>query len=73
MRQFYQLLYAGKDRRLSLDDFEERTGLDPLDEDARRGTAAITQFRNRVLALRIDLQNTLFAASSNCSKPASKW
>jgi hypothetical protein len=43
--------------------FQDATGLDLLDEDGslREELPPITQFLNRVLALRIDLQNTLFA------------
>ena len=64
LRQFYQLLYAGKIAGCSLTDFQDRTGLDLTDQDGslREELPPITQFLNRVLALRIDLQNTLFAA-----------
>ena len=64
LRQFYQLLHAGKITGCSLTDFEDRTGLDLTDQDGslREELPPITQFLNRVLALRIDLQNTLFAA-----------
>jgi P-loop containing NTP hydrolase pore-1/C-terminal domain on Strawberry notch homologue len=64
LRQFYQLLYAGKIDGCSLTDFQDRTGLDLTDQDGslREELPPITQFLNRVLALRIDLQNTLFAA-----------
>ena len=64
LRQFYQLLYAGKIDGCSLTDFQDRTGLDLIDQDGslREELPPITQFLNRVLALRIDLQNTLFAA-----------
>ena len=64
LRQFYQLLYAGKIDGCSLNDFEDRTGLDLTDQDGslREELPPITQFLNRVLALRIDLQNTLFAS-----------
>jgi P-loop containing NTP hydrolase pore-1/C-terminal domain on Strawberry notch homologue len=64
LRQFYQLLYAGKIEGCSLGDFQDATGLDLTDQDGslREDLPPITQFLNRVLALRIDLQNTLFAA-----------
>jgi P-loop containing NTP hydrolase pore-1/C-terminal domain on Strawberry notch homologue len=64
LRQFYQLLYAGKIEGCSLTSFQDATGLDLLDQDGslREELPPITQFLNRVLALRIDLQNTLFAA-----------
>ena len=67
LRQFYQLLYAGKIDGCSLNDFQDQTGLDLLDRDGslREDLPPITQFLNRVLALRIDLQNTLFAVFEN--------
>ena len=47
----------------SLSEFEEATGLDLCDEDGslREELPPVTQFLNRVLALRIALQNRLFA------------
>jgi C-terminal domain on Strawberry notch homologue len=64
LRQFYQLLHAGKIDGCSLSAFQEATGLDLVDQDGslREELPPIMQFLNRVLALRIDLQNTLFAA-----------
>ncbi len=64
LRQFYQLLHAGKIEGCSLTAFQDATGLDLVDQDGslREELPPITQFLNRVLALRIDLQNTLFAA-----------
>ena len=64
LRQFYQLLHGGRVEGCSLTKFQDATGLDLLDEDGslREELPPITQFLNRVLALRIDLQNTLFAA-----------
>ena len=64
LRQFYQLLYAGKIEGCPLGEFEDATGLDLCDRDGslREELPPITQFLNRILALRIDLQNTLFAA-----------
>ncbi len=63
LRQFYQLLYAGRIDGCSLTEFQDATGLDLLDQDGslKEELPPITQFLNRVLALRIDLQNTLFA------------
>src|SRR5580693_5144714 len=63
LRQFYQLLHAGRIEGCSLTAFQHATGLDLVDEDGslREELPPITQFLNRVLALRIDLQNTLFA------------
>ena len=64
LRQFYQLLHAGKIEGCSLSEFEEATGLDLCDQDGslREELPPITQFLNRVLALRIAMQNLLFAA-----------
>jgi hypothetical protein len=63
LRQFYQLLHAGRIDGCSLAHFQDATGLDLVDQDGslREELPPITQFLNRVLALRIDLQNTLFA------------
>jgi predicted RNA methylase len=63
LRQFYQLIHAGKVEGCSLTEFEEATGLDLCDEDGslREELPPVTQFLNRVLALRIALQNRLFA------------
>ena len=67
LRQFYQLLHAGRVNGCSLTEFQDATGLDLLDQDGslREELPPITQFLNRVLALRIDLQNTLFATFEN--------
>ncbi|MGC2524706.1 MAG: strawberry notch C-terminal domain-containing protein, partial [Stellaceae bacterium] len=64
LRQFYQLLYAGKIEGCSLGDFQDATGLDLTDQDGslREELPPITQFLNRILALRIAMQNLLFAA-----------
>jgi predicted RNA methylase len=64
LRQFYQLLYVGKIEGCSLAEFQEATGLDLVDQDGslREELPPITQFLNRVLALRIAMQNRLFAA-----------
>ena len=63
LRQFYQLIHAGRVEGCSLSEFEEATGLDLTDEDGslREELPPITQFLNRILALRIALQNRLFA------------
>ena len=63
LRQFYQLLHGGRVEGCPLTAFQDATGLDLLDQDGslREELPPITQFLNRVLALRIDLQNTLFA------------
>ena len=64
LRQFYQLLYAGKIDGCSLTRFRgpHRPRSHRPGRLAREELPPITQFLNRVLALRIDLQNTLFAA-----------
>ena len=64
LRQFYQLLYAGKIEGCSLTAFQDATGLDLVDQDGslKEELPPITQFLNRILALRIAMQNTLFVA-----------
>ena len=64
LRQFYQLIYSGKIEGCSLGEFQDATGLDLTDRDGslQEELPPITQFLNRVLALRIAMQNTLFAA-----------
>ncbi len=62
LRQLYLLLFAGKVERCSLETFQAATGLHLTDQDGslREELPPITTFLNRLLALTIDLQNTLF-------------
>jgi len=62
LRQLYMLLYAGKVEGCSLGRFEDATGLSLTDRDGslKEELPPITQWLNRLLALTIDLQNTLF-------------
>jgi predicted RNA methylase len=64
LRQLFMLLYAGKIEGCSLQRFIEATGLTLTDKDGslKQELPPISQFLNRLLALTIDLQNTLFAA-----------
>jgi hypothetical protein len=64
LRQFYQVLYAGKIDGCSLGEFQDVTGLDLVAQDGslREELPPITQFLNRILALRIAMQNLLFVA-----------
>jgi predicted RNA methylase len=64
LRQLYGLLYAGKVEGCSLKRFEDATGLTLTDRDGtlKEELPPISQFLNRLLALTIDMQNTLFAA-----------
>ena len=64
LRQLYTLLYAGKVDGCSLQAFEAATGLSLTDADGslREELPPITTFLNRMLALTIDAQNTLFGA-----------
>jgi len=64
LRQLYVLLHAGKVEGCSLQAFEDATGLRLTDGDGslREDLPPITTFLNRLLALTIDLQNTLFGA-----------
>src|SRR3546814_16705600 len=60
--QFYQALHAGRIACCSLATFAEHTGLDLTDQDGslKEDLPPITRFLNRMLALRIGLQNALF-------------
>jgi hypothetical protein len=62
LRHLYVLLYSGKLGGCSLQAFEDATGLRLTDNDGslREDLPPITTFLNRLLALTIDLQNTLF-------------
>jgi predicted RNA methylase len=62
LRQLYHFMYAGKVEGCSLQAFEDATGLRLTDNDGslREELPPITTFLNRLLALTIDLQNTLF-------------
>jgi predicted RNA methylase len=62
LRQLYLLLFTGKIEGCSLQAFEDATGLRLTDNDGslREDLPPITTFLNRLLALTIDLQNTLF-------------
>ncbi len=64
LRQLYTLLYAGKVEGCSLQRFEAATGLALTDRDGslREELPSTAQFLNRLLALTIGLQNTLFEA-----------
>ena len=64
LRQLYLLLFAGKIEGCSLQAFQAATGLHLTDQDGslREELPPITTFLNRLLALTIDLQNTLFGA-----------
>jgi hypothetical protein len=62
LRQLYLLLFAGKVDGCSLEAFQAATGLHLTDQDGslREELPPITTFLNRLLALTIELQNTLF-------------
>jgi hypothetical protein len=62
LRQFYQALHAGRIDCCSLATFAEHTGLQLTDQDGslKEDLPPITRFLNRMLALRISLQNALF-------------
>jgi predicted RNA methylase len=64
LRQLYMLLYSGKVDGCSLQRFQDATGLTLTDRDGtlKEDLPPISQFLNRLLALTIDMQNTLFAA-----------
>jgi hypothetical protein len=62
LRQLYLLIYGGKIEGCPLQTFEAATGLRLTDNDGslREDLPPITTFLNRLLALTIDMQNTLF-------------
>jgi hypothetical protein len=62
LRQLYLLIYGGKVSACSLQAFEDATGLKLTDSDGtlREDLPPITTFLNRLLALAIEMQNTLF-------------
>ncbi len=64
LRQLYTLVYAGRIEGCTLQRFQDATGLSLTDRDEslKKELPPISQFLNRLLALTIDLQNTLFAA-----------
>jgi predicted RNA methylase len=63
LTQLYLLLSRGRIEGCSLSTFEAATGLSLLDNGTlREELPPITTFLNRMLALTIDLQNTLFTA-----------
>jgi predicted RNA methylase len=64
LRQLYMLLHAGRIEGCSLQRFVEATGLTLTDKDGslKQELPPISQFLNRLLALTIDLQNTVFEA-----------
>jgi hypothetical protein len=64
LRQLYTLVHAGKIEGCSLQRFVEATGLTLTDKDGslKQELPPISQFLNRLLALTIDLQNTVFEA-----------
>ena len=59
---WYHLLFAGKLKSVSLDRFQELTGLKLEGEDGclREDLPPIQRWLNRLLALRIELQNAIF-------------
>jgi len=67
LRQLYVLLFSGKVEGCSFQGFENATGLRLTDQDGslREDLPPITTFLNRLLALTIDLQNTLFGVFEN--------
>src|SRR3546814_5441400 len=64
LRHFYQAVHAGRSACCALTTFAEQTGLELTDQDGslKEDLPPITRFLNRMLALRIDLQNALFEA-----------
>jgi predicted RNA methylase len=67
LRQFFTELASNKVEGVPLADFEAQTGLKLRDEDGNMKSEfpPITQFLNRLLSLKIDMQNATFQAFSN--------
>lgn len=63
LRQFFRMVYLGQVEGCSLQTFTEHTGLKLTDADGclKLNLPPITQFLNRLLALKIDMQNKLFS------------
>ena len=63
LRQFYLALWAGRIEGWSVGDFQDATGLNlTYEAGLKEDLPPMPQFLNRLLALPIDEQNTLFAA-----------
>ena len=63
LRHLYSLIFRGKIEGCSLDDFEAATGLELGDDNGLRDELPpITTFLNRMLALTIPMQRTVFDA-----------
>lgn len=62
LRRLYRLLYTGQVEGLTLGEFEAATGLSLCDSDGtlKEELPPITQFLNRLLAMKISMQNTMF-------------
>ena len=63
--QFYTDLHEGKIPEVSIGEFQQQTGLRLLDSETgalRNDLPPIPQFLNRLLSLKVDMQNTVFDA-----------
>lgn len=62
LTSWYHLLYTGKLKSVALEEFERMTGLSLTDKDGAlvEDLPPITRFLNRLLALRISVQNAIF-------------
>ena len=62
LTSWYHLLYSGKLKSVGFDDFQKMTGLTLTDTDGNlsEDLPPITRFLNRLLALRISVQNAIF-------------
>lgn len=60
--QFYRDLHQGNVNSITVQEFEFQTGLRLVDDNGRllKNLPPITQFLNRVLSMRVDLQNRVF-------------
>jgi hypothetical protein len=61
LKKWYNLLFKGKLQSITLNQFEDISGLKLTDEGALKDELPpIQRFLNRLLAMRIELQNTIF-------------
>lgn len=67
LRQFYRSLWQGQIEAVGIDQFEKMTGLVLRDQNGNllQNLPPITQFLNRVLSLRVNIQNAVFGAFEN--------
>lgn len=75
LRAFYNDLFSGKVEGVSLDSFEQQTGLKLTDKDGNinKNLPPIQQFLNRLLSMEIDEQNKVFDHFSRKMDELVQW